>query len=151
LGIKNRMSLNKALLGKWLWRFLQEESSLWGQVIVEKYGVMSGGWCSEEAWESYGVCLWKNIRNEWGTFSNFVSFRVGNGSHIRFWLDVWCREVNLKSSFPELYVIVRDKEALVLDYLESSSSSFHWNPSFIGAVQVWDLESLNSFPSVLLL
>jgi hypothetical protein len=59
--------------------------------------------------------------------------------------------VNLKSLFLELYVIACDKEALVLDYLESSSSSFHWNPSFIRAVQVWELESLDSFPSVLLL
>jgi len=119
-------------------------------VIVEKYGVMSGGWCSEEAWNSYGVCLWKNIRNEWGTFSNLSLSGLGTG--LVFGFDMMFGvEVNLKSLFLELYVIACDKEALVLDYLESSSSSFHWNPSFIRAVQVWELESLDSFPSVLLL
>lgn len=29
---------NKTLLGKWLWRFGQEENSLWRLVIVEKCG-----------------------------------------------------------------------------------------------------------------
>jgi hypothetical protein len=42
LGVKNLMLFNKALLGKWLWRFVQEENSLWRQVIVEKYGVQRG-------------------------------------------------------------------------------------------------------------
>jgi hypothetical protein len=29
------------------------------------------------------VCLWKNIRNVLGNFSNCVSFKVGEGSCIR--------------------------------------------------------------------
>jgi hypothetical protein len=43
------MVFNKALLGKWLQRFGQEEHSLWRQVIESKYGLKRGGWCSEEA------------------------------------------------------------------------------------------------------
>jgi hypothetical protein len=39
LGIKNLMLFNKTLLGKWLWRFGQEENSLWRQVIVMQYGI----------------------------------------------------------------------------------------------------------------
>jgi hypothetical protein len=39
LGIKNFMLFNKALLGKWLWRFGPEENSLCRQVIVIKYGI----------------------------------------------------------------------------------------------------------------
>jgi len=31
------MLFNKALLGKWLWRFVKKEASLWRQVIVKKY------------------------------------------------------------------------------------------------------------------
>jgi hypothetical protein len=61
--VKNLMLFNKALLGKWLWRFAQEENSLWRQVIVEKYGIQRGGWCSEETQAPYGVGLWRNIRN----------------------------------------------------------------------------------------
>lgn len=30
-----------------------------------------------------------------------VSFRVGDKSHIRFWHDMCCGEVALKSSFPK--------------------------------------------------
>jgi hypothetical protein len=103
-------------------------------VIVEKYRVQSGGWCSEEARGPYGVCLWKNIRNGWWIFSYFVSFKVGDESRIRFWHDVWCGEEDLKLPFPELNAIARDKEALVSDYLESSLTFIHWNPSCITAV-----------------
>jgi hypothetical protein len=69
--------------------------------------------------------------NAWGIFSNFVFFKVGDGYCIRLWHDVWCGEDALKSSILELYVIARDKEALVSDYLESSRTSINWNPSFI--------------------
>ena len=38
LGIRNLRVFNKALLGKWLWRFGTEREALWRQVIVAKYG-----------------------------------------------------------------------------------------------------------------
>ena len=38
LGIRNMAIFNKALLGKWLWRYSTEPASLWRQVIDSKYG-----------------------------------------------------------------------------------------------------------------
>ena len=43
LGIRSLVLLNKALLGKWLWRFGLEENNLWRRVVVEKFGVVIGG------------------------------------------------------------------------------------------------------------
>ena len=31
---------NEALLGKWLWRFMNEKGNLWRMVITIKYGTM---------------------------------------------------------------------------------------------------------------
>jgi hypothetical protein len=43
---------------------------------------------------------------------------VGLGKvFIKFWLDVWCGDVSLKESFLELFLIAREKEALVADHL----------------------------------
>ena len=80
LGMKNLM-FNKALLGKWLWRDRNEQNSLWRQVIVMKYRFQRGGWCLEEARDPYWVSLWTNIRKDWGSFFNFVSYK--NGEHLR--------------------------------------------------------------------
>jgi hypothetical protein len=103
-------------------------------VIVEKYGIHRGGWCLEETQGPYRVCLWRKIRNGLRNLSNYISFKVGDGSHICFWLDVWCGDVALKFSFPELYLIACGKEALVYDYLDSSNTYINWNLSFIRVV-----------------
>uniref|UniRef100_A0A2N9EVX7 Reverse transcriptase zinc-binding domain-containing protein n=1 Tax=Fagus sylvatica TaxID=28930 RepID=A0A2N9EVX7_FAGSY len=50
LGIRNLRIFNKALLGKWLWRFGNEKEALWRLVIVAKYGDQQGGWSSGELW-----------------------------------------------------------------------------------------------------
>jgi len=94
-------------------------------VIELKYGLKRGGWCSEEARGPYGVSLWRNIRNGWGSFSNFLSYKVGDGSHISFWHDVWFGIEPLKHSFSEHYSIARNKEAYVSNYLDLSSSFIH--------------------------
>ena len=39
LGIGNIAKKNKALLGKWLWRFPLEQNSFWCSMIKSKYGV----------------------------------------------------------------------------------------------------------------
>ena len=43
LGIRKLVHFNKALLGKWLWRFGREETRLWRRVIASKHGEGQGG------------------------------------------------------------------------------------------------------------
>ena len=42
LGIRKRTIFNKALLGKWLWRFGKEDR-LWRRVVASKFGEDLGG------------------------------------------------------------------------------------------------------------
>jgi hypothetical protein len=44
LGVRNLIQFNRALLGKWLWRFAKEREALWRLVIEVKYESLRGGW-----------------------------------------------------------------------------------------------------------
>jgi hypothetical protein len=61
LGIRDMILFNKALLGKWLWRFEIEESKLWRRVVAVKYGIEGGGWRIKSIRGSHGCSLWKGI------------------------------------------------------------------------------------------
>ena len=43
LGICSLVALNKPLLGKWSWRFVEEREPLWRQIIIGKFGVEERG------------------------------------------------------------------------------------------------------------
>ena len=47
LGIKKLVHFNKALLGKWLWRFGREGTHLWSRVIASKYSEGQGEWSTK--------------------------------------------------------------------------------------------------------
>ena len=55
--MKDLQRFNKALLGKWLWRYGTDRAALWRQVVAAKYGSSWGDWCSKEVKEPYGVSL----------------------------------------------------------------------------------------------
>ena len=55
LGIRNLSKFNKALLGKWSWRFVMEDNSMWRNVINLKYGTEEGGWFPIIPRSNYGV------------------------------------------------------------------------------------------------
>ena len=61
---------------------------------------------------TYGVSVWKSIRSGWLDFSKLLWFDVGDGTRIKFWEDVWCRDCSLKEAFPELYSISQTREFL---------------------------------------
>jgi hypothetical protein len=57
LGVRNLVAFNKALLGKWLWRFGVEESKFWRRVLVAKYGMTGRGWYTRPVRGSHGWSL----------------------------------------------------------------------------------------------
>jgi hypothetical protein len=135
LGIRNMAIFNKALLGKWLWRYSKESTSLWRQVIDSKYGGQGRDWCSNRVRSTHGISLWKHIRVGWDVFSNHISYKLGDGSRIRFWHDTWCGDLPLKQQFPILYLLTRAPEARVADFCRLQGSTYAWDISFIRAVQ----------------
>jgi hypothetical protein len=84
LGIRNVRIFNKALLGKWLWRYAHKREAWWKSVVDAKYGFTWAGWCSLDSLGSHGVGLWKNIRKGWSLFCSHTRLILGNGSRICF-------------------------------------------------------------------
>jgi hypothetical protein len=121
LGIRNIRRFNQALLGKWLWRFAHEEGAWWRLVLVAKYGLDWGGWCSRVISGSHGVGLWKYICMGWQVFRSHFRFDPGEGSRIRFWEDIWCGDRALKDAFPNLFTIANNKGVSIADNMERSN------------------------------
>ena len=85
LGIRKLTTFNKALLGKWLWRFGKEEDRLWRRVVASKYGEDWGVWTSKLGRGAHGCGLWRGIRMGWEDFSKNCQFVVRLGNRVRFW------------------------------------------------------------------
>ena len=56
------------------------------------------------------VSVWKSVSSGWLDFSKFLRFNVDDGTRIKFWEDVWCRDCSLKEAFPKLYTISQARE-----------------------------------------
>ena len=63
-GLRNPTLLNKALLGKWTWRFTYDGDCTWKFLISSKYGLDGLGWCSKEARGPFGVGLWQQYQDQ---------------------------------------------------------------------------------------
>ena len=87
LGIRKLALLNKALLGKWIWRFACDKENLWKKVILVKYGQEGLGWKTNEANGTFGVVVWKEILKETDWCWENIMFMIGNGTKIRFWTN----------------------------------------------------------------
>ncbi|GJS21722.1 RNA-directed DNA polymerase, eukaryota [Tanacetum coccineum] len=86
LGISSYFALNRALLLKWVWRFISQDGSLWFRVIQSLYGF------------------------------NFVShckIRIGDGCCTRFWYDSWTSEQPLCIMFPRIFALESTKDSTV--------------------------------------
>ncbi|RVX08662.1 Polyribonucleotide nucleotidyltransferase 2, mitochondrial [Vitis vinifera] len=93
LGLRKIAILNRALLGKWIWRFACEKDNLWKQVITTKYGQEDHGWRSKKASGVVGVGAWKEILKEsdWdATIEEMWDQNSGQGD----WNLVFLRDFN---------------------------------------------------------
>ena len=149
LGIRNLSIFNKALLGKWLWRYGADHEALWRRVVDSKYGSHWRGWCSHKVHVPYGVGLWKFIRASWDDFSRHSAFQVGDGAQVKFWLDTWCGDQPLQDTFPNLFRLARVLDVSVADHLQILGTSHHWDVVFSRQAQDWELEIVSAFMELL--
>ena len=83
LGVRKLTTFNKALLGKWLWRFGLEETRLWRRVVAFKFGEEWGGWTSKLGRGAHVCGLWRSIRMGWEEFRKNIRFVVGVGDRVK--------------------------------------------------------------------
>ncbi|RVW22717.1 hypothetical protein CK203_103828 [Vitis vinifera] len=112
-----KATFNKALLGKWLWRFANENEPLWKQIILSKYDLQEGGWCSKDARNQYGVGVGRPSEKV-GEFSFSFRFIIGDGTRVKFWKDLWCGNQSLEEAFPILFNLSINKEGWVAEAWE---------------------------------
>lgn len=114
------------------------EISQWNGGLVENYHRIEaweklwGGWCTKKVSWPHGVDLWKHIRRGWDTYSRYSWFKVGEGSKIKFWHNVWCGNWALKETFPQVYGLAMYSTHL----LEGVEDKIFWCHSKIGKFSI---------------
>ncbi|GKD89514.1 hypothetical protein Tco_1365021, partial [Tanacetum coccineum] len=123
--IRNRVSsfhaLNRALLLKWVWRFVSQDGSLWYRVIRALTGSsigshpthMSSNWCSI-------VRELHLLKDKGFDFRSHCKKRVGNGNDTRFWRDRWIGDKPLSVNFPRLFALELNKYVSVAVKMDTS-------------------------------
>ncbi|RVW82268.1 LINE-1 reverse transcriptase-like [Vitis vinifera] len=149
LGLRKLAMLNKALLGKWIWRFACDKDNLWKQVIKVKYGQEDFGWRPKKATGAVGVRVWKEISKESEWCWDNMTFRVGKGNTIRFWTDVWCSESTLSHCFPHLFGMAVQRNSTVEEMWDQNSGQGNWNLNFLRDFNDWELELVGDFLHIL--
>ncbi|RVW45036.1 putative ribonuclease H protein [Vitis vinifera] len=149
LGLRKLVLLNKALLGKWVWRFAIDRDDLWKQVIIAKYGQEGHGWRAKKAYGTIGVGVWKEIWKESDWCWDNMGFIVGKGNKINFWTDVWCEDARLSQSFPHLYAMASHRNATVEEMWNQNFGQGGWNLRFLRDFNDWELEMIGNLLHVL--
>ncbi|KAL6340700.1 hypothetical protein AAG906_014390 [Vitis piasezkii] len=149
LGLRKLVLLNKALLGKWIWRFAYDKDDLWKQVITAKYGQEGHGWRAKRAYGAIGVGVWKEIWKETDWCWDNMGFIVGKGSKINFWTDVWCKGTRLSQNFPHLYAMASHRNATVEEMWDQNFGQGGWNLRFLRDFNDWEMDMIGNLLHVL--
>ena len=139
LGLRKLIPLNKALLGKWVWRFANAKEEMWKRVLVAKYGQEEFGWRTKKANGVFGVGVWKEVMKEADWCWDKMNFKVGKGTKIRFWKDPWCGEVELARRFPQLFNMAAQRSATVGELWDHNPDLGSWNLRFLRGFNDWEL------------
>ncbi|GJZ32866.1 hypothetical protein Tco_0578302 [Tanacetum coccineum] len=127
LGVLSFYALNRALLLKWVWRFVSQDGSLWYHVIQAIYGVKinshpvrySSNWCSI-------LREMNSLKVKGLYFMSFCSKRIGNGNSTNFWLDIWKGDSAFCELFPRVYALESVKDISVASKMAMQMDSIYF-------------------------
>nr|GEV24220.1 RNA-directed DNA polymerase, eukaryota, reverse transcriptase zinc-binding domain protein [Tanacetum cinerariifolium] len=106
LGVSSLFALNRALMFKWVWRFISQSSSLWARVIKALHG--EHGKIGKKVKSTY-PSIWLNIIHEVELpklqgidLLSFIHSKFGNREDTSFWEVAWHGDSAFKDLFPRI-------------------------------------------------
>lgn len=132
--VKNLEAFNSALLHKWLWRMLQNNSAPWKDIICLKYGnfsLLDLDVHNENRNKMVSTWL-KDLMNQCHAHRNSGQFQrsfirtIGNDINIRFWKDLWIENSPLCTRFKRLFALYLDKDATIEEKRSWSLHNWIW-------------------------
>nr|GEV96766.1 RNA-directed DNA polymerase, eukaryota, reverse transcriptase zinc-binding domain protein [Tanacetum cinerariifolium] len=109
LGVSSLFGLNRGLLFKWVWRFLNHGTSLWARVIKAIHGADGNiGGDVKGSSNSCWLTIVKEIKilsTKGSNLMNYMCIRVGNGENTLLWEDNWRDGGILKDRFPRIFAL----------------------------------------------
>jgi hypothetical protein len=127
LGIEVLELKNKCLLSKWLFKLLSEEG-MWQQLLCNKY--LKNKTLAQVEVKPIDSPFWKGLMHVKEDFFKRGFFRVGDGTSVRFWEDVWMGDTPLPHQYPALYNIVQHKNVLVSTVLATEPINISFRRGF---------------------
>jgi len=123
LGIINLRSQNSALLLKHLDKFYNREEIPWVKLVWHAH--YSNGDIPHATMDK-GSFWWKDILKLCDLFRGITNCKLGDGSTVLFWSDLWNDNV-MQSKFPRLFSFAKNKKISVLQSLSNNNlqSQFH--------------------------
>ena len=78
--------------------------------------------------------FWTGLMKVKLDFLQWGSFRVENGSQIRFWEDKWLGDTTLMNQYPNLFQIARGKHDTMTHVLSSSPLNISFRRPIVGQI-----------------
>ncbi|GJT95488.1 RNA-directed DNA polymerase, eukaryota, reverse transcriptase zinc-binding domain protein [Tanacetum coccineum] len=146
LGVASLFALNRALMFKWIWRFITQKKSLWARVIKAIHG--PDGKIGKKVNASY-PSTWLSIIHEMGVMQfkgidilNYIKQKCGDGSSTSFWKDTLRGEIAFKELFPRLYMLENMKEGTVAEKLAHEDLEWSFRRKSRSGSEMQQLDSL---------
>ena len=97
------------------------------------------GWRSNEVCGPFGVGVWKEILKETSWCWDNMEFKVGRGTKVMFWTDLWCGNAAQSQAFPQLYALAVCSNATVNKVWDPSLGQGGWNLRLSRDSNDWEL------------
>nr|KYP56524.1 Putative ribonuclease H protein At1g65750 family [Cajanus cajan] len=116
LNIRSTRHMNSLFMMKNCWEFITQPDKLWVKVLNAKYKCGTARIPRVTAKKSASN-VWRGMCSVWSMVSQNIIWRIGDGNHVRFWLDHWVPNIPCLADRATQPIPLVEKYKVVADYI----------------------------------